>query len=66
MQTKFWIVALAAGLGLAACGQTDLERGASGAAIGAGTAAMLDEDPLLGAAVGGVGGVFADDAGVVN
>lgn len=64
MQTRLWILALAAAaLGLAACGNTDLERGASGAAIGAGTAAVIDEDPLVGAAVGGTAGVLSDDFG---
>ncbi len=44
-------------LGLAACGDTYLERGASGAAIGAGGAAVTGGDPLLGAVVGGAVGV---------
>lgn len=56
------LLAIAA-LGLAACGQTDLERGASGAAIGAGAAAVTDNDVGVGAAVGGLAGIFCDDAG---
>lgn len=59
---KFTTLA-AALVALSACGQTDLERGVSGAAIGAGTAKVIGEDPLTGAAIGGVAGVFCDDAG---
>ena len=61
MQHKTWIAGLAVVLGLAACGQTDVERGATGAAIGAGAAAALDEDPVLGAALGAGAGVISDD-----
>ncbi len=64
MQPKIWILGLALALGAAACGQTDLERGASGAAIGAGVAAATDNDVATGAAIGGLGGIFADDAGI--
>ncbi len=46
---------------LAACGDTDLERGVTGAAIGAVTAEVLDEDPLTGAVIGGAAGVISDD-----
>ena len=60
--TKAWILGLGLVLGLAACGQTDLERGATGAAIGAGAAAVLDEEPLVGAALGAGAGVLSDDA----
>ena len=56
MRTKYWIVGLALVGGLAACGDTYLERGLSGGAIGAGAAAATDNDPLTGAAIGaGVG-----------
>ncbi len=61
MQTKKWILGLALVLGAAACGQTDLERGASGAAIGAGIAAATDSDPVVGAAVGAGAGVLSDN-----
>ena len=44
--------AFAALLGLAACGDSVLEQGAIGGAAGAGTAVVLDGDPLVGAAVG--------------
>lgn len=53
--------ALAAVFGLAACGDTDLERGVSGAAIGAVGAELTDSDPLVGAAIGGAAGVLCDD-----
>jgi hypothetical protein len=56
MQAKTWILGIGLVLGLAACGQTDIERTASGAAIGAGVAAATDSDPLVGAAVGGAAG----------
>lgn len=47
-------------LTVAACGNTPLERGATGAAIGAaagaGGSAILDGDPATGAIIGGVVG----------
>ncbi|MEM9795614.1 MAG: hypothetical protein AAF919_03935 [Pseudomonadota bacterium] len=53
---------------LAACNtgglDTDAERGVAGAAIGAGTAAVLDGDVGTGIVVGALGGIFCDDAGV--
>lgn len=64
MQTKTWIIGLAMALGVAACGTTDLERGTSGALIGAGAAAVTENDPLVGAAIGGGAGVFCDNAGL--
>ena len=51
---------------MAACGQTDTERGVSGALLGAGAAAATDNDPLVGAALGGTAGVFADDVGALT
>jgi len=47
--------------GLAACGDTDLERGATGAAAGVATATVIDADPLTGAVIGGAVGVISDD-----
>ncbi len=64
MQFKTWIFAAAAALTLAACGDTDLERGLSGAAIGAVAAEATGGDALVGAAVGGAAGVLCDDANV--
>ena len=66
MQTRIWIAALAAMAGLAACGNTDTERGLTGAALGGGAALATDSDPLLGAAAGGAAGVLADDVGLVD
>lgn len=45
-------------LGLSACGDTTLERGLSGAAIGAVGAKAVGEDPAVGATVGGAVGVL--------
>ncbi len=61
MRTSFITVAVAATLGLAACGDTDLERGVSGAAIGAVGAEITGGNTVTGAAVGGAAGVFCDD-----
>ena len=58
MRLKLWLVGLVMVGGLAACGDTYLERGASGALIGAGAAAATDNDPLTGAAIGGTAGVL--------
>lgn len=61
MQKIISLAAIVAVLGLAACGDTDLERGATGAGIGAVGAIALDADPLTGAAVGAAAGVLCDD-----
>ena len=61
MQKKLTFAAIAAMLTLAACGDTDLERGVSGAAIGAVTADLLGGSVVTGAAVGGAAGVLCDD-----
>ena len=61
MQRSFIILAIAATLGLAACGDTDLERGVSGAAIGAVGAELTGGSAVTGAAVGGAAGVLCDD-----
>ena len=63
MQLKLWTLAIAATGLTAACGNTDLERGATGAAIGAGAGEVLADEPLVGAAVGAGAGVVADDVG---
>lgn len=49
---------------LAGCLNNDLERGIAGAGGGAVIAAVLDGNILLGAIVGGAGGVFCDDVGI--
>ncbi len=48
-------------LTLAACGDTDLERGATGAAAGAVTAELLGGNVVTGAVLGGAAGVISDD-----
>ena len=45
---------------LAACGDTFLSRTASGAAIGAGVAAVTDNDIATGAAIGAGAGAVID------
>ncbi len=61
MQKPLILALSLATFGLAACGDTDLERGASGAAIGAVGTAVVGGDPIVGAAVGGAAGVLCDD-----
>ncbi|RZV98231.1 MAG: hypothetical protein EX266_17815 [Rhodobacteraceae bacterium] len=56
---------------LAACGpggviDTDMERGLVGAALGYGAAKAVDGNGDRGAIVGGLAGVFCDDAGVCS
>ena len=55
------LLAVMASFGLAACGDNDLERGVSGAAIGAVGAELTGGNAVTGAAVGGAAGVFCDD-----
>lgn len=58
-------IKIIAGLGLlltlVACGDTDLERGATGAAAGAVTAEILGGNVVTGAVLGGAAGVISDD-----
>lgn len=61
MQKKSILLVVVATLGLAACGDTDLERGVSGAAIGAVGAELTGGNAVTGAAVGGAAGVLCDD-----
>ena len=61
MRKTLSFISIAAVLGLAACGDTDLERGVSGAAVGAVGAAALDGNVVTGAAVGAAAGVLCDD-----
>jgi len=56
--------ALIAGCAPGAAIDSDLERGAIGAALGYGTAEALDGKGERGAIIGGLAGVFCDDAGV--
>lgn len=61
MQKTLTFAAVAAVLTLAACGDNDLERGVSGAAIGAVGAELTGGNAVTGAALGGAAGVFCDD-----
>ncbi|MBM9594159.1 hypothetical protein JM664_06495 [Rhodobacteraceae bacterium MCCB 386] len=53
MNIRLVLLGVIAAGSLAACGYTTTERVATGAAIGAGAAAVTENDPLVGAAVGG-------------
>lgn len=57
MPIKPILLASAAALGLAACGDTALEQAAIGAGAGVAGAAVLDADLATGAAVGAVANV---------
>ena len=57
MRTKFWIALAALGL-LTACGNTALERGATGGLAGAAAGEVIADEPLIGAAVGAGAGVL--------
>ncbi len=61
MRKTLAAMGLIAILGLSACGDNDLERGASGALIGAGGTALLGGSVVGGAIIGGAAGVFCDD-----
>jgi hypothetical protein len=69
MKSTLSLVALVALL--SACGpanfiDSDMERGIVGAAVGYGAAKALDGNADRGAIVGGLAGVFCDDAGVCS
>ncbi len=57
MRIKITLLAVAAALGLSACGETFGEQALIGAGAGAGTAAVLDGDIATGAIVGAAGNV---------
>jgi hypothetical protein len=59
-KTTFGLVTVAA-LGLSACGDTDIERGLSGAAIGGVSTAVVGGNIATGAIVGGAVGALCDD-----
>ena len=61
MQKSLILTLTLATFGLVACGNTDLQRGASGAAIGAVGAGLTGGDPVIGAAVGGAAGALCGD-----
>ena len=53
MRKPLSFIAIISVLGLSACGDTFGEQALIGAGVGAGTAVVLDQDPLAGAAIGG-------------
>ncbi len=57
MQITKWIAGAVCAVTLAACGDTPLEQGLIGAGAGAGTAVLIDGNPVTGAVVGGVANV---------
>ncbi|MEL6645961.1 MAG: hypothetical protein AAFQ79_18665 [Pseudomonadota bacterium] len=61
MQKCAAIIGVSAMLALAGCGDTDLERGLTGAAAGAGASYLVDGDLFTGAILGGAAGVLCDD-----
>ncbi len=58
--------ALVSACGPGAAIDTDTERGLVGAALGYGAAKVVDGDGGRGAIIGGLAGVFCDDAGVCS
>ncbi len=58
------IAGLVASIGLLAACDNDVERGVSGAAIGAAAASVTNNNVATGAAIGAVAGVFCDDANI--
>ena len=64
MLKKSWIIAAAATFSLAGCLESDLERGAVGAATGAVVGDAIGIDPVAGAAAGVAAGLLCDDAGI--
>lgn len=61
MHRKAWIIGASVLFALAACGDNNLERTASGAAIGGVAAAATGNSIAAGAAVGAVGGAICHD-----
>ena len=59
-----WILAGAATLALAGCLETDLQRGAVGAATGAVVADQIGTDQTATALAGAAAGLLCDDAGI--
>ena len=58
MRRIAWLAALFGATAIAGCGDTYLERGLSGAAIGAGAAAATGNDAATGAAIGAGAGML--------
>lgn len=67
MLKSTWILAAVAVATLAACvPTTDVKNAAIGAGVGAGLAAVTGGDVKTGAALGGIAGALANDAGIVR
>lgn len=66
MQRNLTIAALAALVGLAACGETTGEQAIIGAGAGAATALLLDGNVAAGALIGAGGNVLACNQGLGN
>ena len=62
----FAVIALLSACGPASFIDSDMERGIVGAAVGYGAAKALDGNGDRGAILGGLAGVFCDDAGVCS
>ena len=58
MQLKAWTLAVAALVGLSACGDDFAEQGLIGAGAGAATVVVLDGSPFTGAVVGAAGNLL--------
>ncbi|WP_299373206.1 hypothetical protein [uncultured Tateyamaria sp.] len=66
MRSKTGALAIAALLGLAACGDTVGEQAVIGGAVGAGAAAVTSGNVVTGAAVGAAGNVLACELDIAN
>ena len=60
MRHGLWMVGLGLAGVLAGCGDTALEQGASGAAIGGVAGEVIADEPLVGAGIGAGAGVLAE------
>lgn len=63
MSRVLGVAGIAAILGLTACGQTDLERTATGAVIGGAAGQVVAGDPVTGALIGGAAGATCRSLG---
>ena len=60
MPIRICTLMLALGTAVAGCGDTGLERGLSGGAIGAGVGEVVADEPVAGAAIGAGAGLVTD------
>ena len=60
MPIRIWVLTLALGASVAGCGDSALERGLTGGAIGAGVGEVVADDPGTGAAIGAGAGVLTN------